>query len=446
MTIRKWLDGRMTAQNRVPALAMAIVCMAPFSAPSPAYAGFEWTPPPREAPVPVIAAPVTEVEIEENAPLPEIDPFPVQSNTRMDVSVKQQMQQMMTPVDEGETAPEAPDASEWQAATGMPENYETVVGFGSDIPLALAMRQIVPAEYSYSFGDSVNPGLRISWNGGRPWNEVLADALTPHDMHAVINEKSVWVRQGPPARPPATQITAVPEIAETVVTPIPEPVMAIAEPAPAEASEPVSAPDTASSKPVPLSAFDDAGQEEMPPQSYPRRIPMPIDRGDYFAAQDFIATDGPESTNAANTVAVAPALTPSPFAEEPPPPATPPQEVTMPQQEPAMVMMPESALKADSAPVLDPFEIRFWHAEQGDSLKNILEDWASKSGVAILWNAGRDYVLPAPVRMHGTFPDAVTHVLTSYNAAPSRPLGRLHPNLPKGPSVLVIENFSTATN
>ncbi len=42
--------------------------------------------------------------------------------------------------------------------------------------------------------------------------------------------------------------------------------------------------------------------------------------------------------------------------------------------------------------------------------------------------------------MHGTFPDAVTTLLTAYNDAAPRPVGKLHPNLPAGPSVLVVQN------
>ena len=55
-------------------------------------------------------------------------------------------------------------------------------------------------------------------------------------------------------------------------------------------------------------------------------------------------------------------------------------------------------------------------------------------------------LLPAPMRLHATFPDAVTQILMGYGAMDPRPVGKLHPNLPHGPSVLVVENYSTATN
>ncbi len=60
-----------------------------------------------------------------------------------------------------------------------PPSFDVIEGFGSDMPLALALRQIVPAHYAYAFGNGVNPGAVISWEGGLPWNEVLKNALEP---------------------------------------------------------------------------------------------------------------------------------------------------------------------------------------------------------------------------------------------------------------------------
>ena len=74
-----------------------------------------------------------------------------------------------------------------------PVSYPEVAGFGADLPLALALRQVAPAHYSFSFGDGVNPGYRVSWNGGRPWNEVLNDMIAPLGLSAVIFEKSISI-------------------------------------------------------------------------------------------------------------------------------------------------------------------------------------------------------------------------------------------------------------
>ncbi len=73
----------------------------------------------------------------------------------------------------------------------VPESYEIIEGFGKDMPLALALRQIVPAKYAFSFGSGVNPGARVSWQGGKPWNEVLADATSKIGVKSAIKGKKI---------------------------------------------------------------------------------------------------------------------------------------------------------------------------------------------------------------------------------------------------------------
>ncbi|HEY8191907.1 MAG TPA: TcpQ domain-containing protein, partial [Alphaproteobacteria bacterium] len=92
----------------------------------------------------------------------------------------------------------------------------------------------------------------------------------------------------------------------------------------------------------------------------------------------------------------------------------------------------------------DPFQIFFWQSEKEASLKDTLERWAGMAGVRLYWNAGSDYSIPKEIRMHGTFPDAVTAVLGAYGDSPDRPFGRLHPNLPNGPAVLIIQSSGSA--
>lgn len=76
----------------------------------------------------------------------------------------------------------------------VPESFAVVEGFGKEMPLALALSQIVPAEYAYAFGEGVNPGMRVSWNGGAPWNDVLAAALEPHGVGIDIRYKKVLLK------------------------------------------------------------------------------------------------------------------------------------------------------------------------------------------------------------------------------------------------------------
>lgn len=82
---------------------------------------------------------------------------------------------------------EAKKAISWNP----PQSFDVIEGFGKAMPLALALRQIVPPQYAFSFNNGINPGTLISWEGGKPWNEVLTSALAPLLIKADIKAKKV---------------------------------------------------------------------------------------------------------------------------------------------------------------------------------------------------------------------------------------------------------------
>lgn len=71
------------------------------------------------------------------------------------------------------------------------EKFDVIEGFGNDMPLALALRQIVPARYAFKFSEGVNAGKKVSWEGGKPWNDVLENALKPAGIDFVINRSTM---------------------------------------------------------------------------------------------------------------------------------------------------------------------------------------------------------------------------------------------------------------
>lgn len=73
-------------------------------------------------------------------------------------------------------------------------NFDQAVGFGQDLPLALALSQVIPVDYALAFGTTVNAGTNVSWEGGKPWNEVLDDMLRPLGLRADIQFNRVMVR------------------------------------------------------------------------------------------------------------------------------------------------------------------------------------------------------------------------------------------------------------
>ena len=80
-------------------------------------------------------------------------------------------------------------------AAGMDHTH--AIGFGTDMPLAIALGQVVPSNYAYSFAPGINPGAKVSWNGGKPWVDVIEEMLAPLNLTAVIRGNAVHVTAAP---------------------------------------------------------------------------------------------------------------------------------------------------------------------------------------------------------------------------------------------------------
>lgn len=261
------------------------------------------------------------------------------------------------------------------APSGMPD----AVGFGSDIPLVLAMRQIVPAEYAYSFDPSVDQGMRVTWNGGKPWDLVLNEALQPAGLEAVIVGNAIRIQ--------AISLQPVP------------------------AAEEVSAPPQAVAADAPVPVIPDGMAQEMKPLSEPEKKVQEV----------YIRRNSNESDSVERT-------TGTPGAERD-------QEDGFWQW---LGVEPSAGGTADDQSA-NLSSSRVWSAKQGDSLKDIIQGWADNAGVDLVWVAARDYTVTRPVSVDGDFSDAVMEILSSYDGETERPVGKLHANTLKGSSVLVIE-------
>jgi hypothetical protein len=68
------------------------------------------------------------------------------------------------------------------------------VGFGRDVPLEFAVRQLAPHWLYVRYGDDVDRQAHVSWQGGRPWNVVLGGVLTPLDLHMTMSGRTLWIR------------------------------------------------------------------------------------------------------------------------------------------------------------------------------------------------------------------------------------------------------------
>ena len=456
-----------------------------------------------------------------------------------------------------------------------PQDYDQVEGFGSDLPLVMALRQIVPPQLSYSFGEGVDTGTRVSWSGGQSWDVVLQDALRPQGLVALIARNAVAIvdagsvapAMNTPQVPPSVNAQTSGNFMRSInvsgdgMTPMFEgsrtgmgrggaPVVNVPPVTQSyprrEKTNPVSSlfkrlnpfdkDEQRAPAPVPPLMMQQSyvntapplalGLDTLPPPLYDPAYasgygggaqPVPMMAGTQYM-DEVLPTDmvsvplervgghtRQQSVSPVPMASLAPARSlPSreprvipPFMSAPPPLLTPPGEIVgsvdafsgpSVRAEPVIPVQPVSlmpptfvpaaasssmAIPSPAAPrtnarpnmptsmptnmapnmpmninapnlapnqVMDPLEIRFWQAGQGESLRTVMSRWASEGSVALLWQAGTDYTIPAPIQMHGTFPEVISTMLQSYGAQPQKPSGQLFPNLPNGPSVLVIQD------
>ncbi len=308
---------------------------------SPAYAGFEWTSPPKvseQKPAeiqmqnPGYAGPLT--------PEPEVAlPIPVEAVETKPVDIQPVVIEEPKMVEKSKNeASVSQDPLPTPAPEIIEDKADIIEGFGKDIPLAIALRDIVPATYAYQFHPSEVAGLKISWRGGKPWTVVLKEALVPHGLETRISGNVLSVSY--------TNFVQ-PEIHEPIATATSHP---------------------ENSKPVPLAIEKQAQSAEV------RQAPI---------AQ-------------------------------------------------------EEAPIQNSAFVVDMNKKSKWEARSGETVRQALEAWTKTAKVELQWSTAYDYPVQSSFYFEGNFAEAVDSLLSAYKDEPKPPKGRLYPNLPDGPSVLMI--------
>jgi len=426
----------------LPVLAFSLCSFS-----GPAHAGFEWTAPeaqqtpssalpetatpmPEVTPAPVLregvplvvemTPPQPEPIVEEPALVPEesqpqaenepleispsseeprketleINPFPVGQEEAVQSSVQDKpvllpMDSKQPLADMSSEAVEMPQESAVQGEDTASKDFEIVQGFGSDMPLALALRQVVPPQYAFSFDKDVNPGIRVSWNGGKPWDQVARDMLSPVGMDISIQSKTVTVRslagqverlEAQPAAleaPGDIQMIEEPQPQEQMEAPLP--LLEETQDTAKEAQKRVEVPETEMAR---NNIIDPGVQEATQPVMQEDEItPMPI-----FTEE----APAPESAAASHEFAH--------LVSEP----EPEQVIEDIVEETAPVVpMPEKLM----APDVDA--MRVWEAKKGASLKELLYEWSTQSGVSLAWEDGRDYKLSSNIYISGTYENAL---------------------------------------
>jgi hypothetical protein len=76
-----------------------------------------------------------------------------------------------------------------------PGGGTVINGFGKQVPLVMALREIVPASYQFAYGQNLGLGRMVDWQGGKAWHDVLLDVLTPMGLTAKESGKVIVIEK-----------------------------------------------------------------------------------------------------------------------------------------------------------------------------------------------------------------------------------------------------------
>lgn len=257
--------------------------------------------------------------------------------------------------------------------------FTEAVGFAKDVPLALALRQVVPPEYAFSFESGINPGIRVSWNGGKPWNEVVADMVTPLGYAVRISHKKVVISLEKAASASSSEAAFFPP---ALIEPAAGTEEEIRDELPAELaiidspSKPINTDVVISSKDAPLPTVTNVQRKREI-----KRVNI---------------TDPGALSNVS--------------AKEPQTKIAPIQLASV----SAPVTQTRTGLLSSLAndfPQDKAAKISFWTAEKGASLKDTLIAWSDSANTDLVWNATYDFQLPSDFEARGSFEKAVDLLL-----------------------------------
>ena len=259
------------------------------------------------------------------------------------------------------------------------DQSDLAVGFGNDLPLVTALEQIVPDGYTYVMDPDLTVGQKVSWQGGQAWPAVLESMVNPLGYQVNIEGRVVRITgntEKSPSRASVPEATRRPQQIASYTPP--------------------------TSQPAPI--MTDA----------PQRSPIPL----MNQKSEVYPSSRPYEAAASSAT--------SPIFHEA-------------QAQPIKMASVEAQEVSRQKTVVPDVTQGQWTALSGASLKTVLQDWSNIEGVDLFWSSDYDYPLVGDVNITGTYEEAVQGLLEGFSEAKPRPIGRLHPNLPHGPAVLLIE-------
>lgn len=272
-----------------------------------------------------------------------------------------------------------------QGSQSASSDGEILSGFGSDIPLLIAMQQVVPAGYNVSLGENVNPDLSVSWRGGKGWKVVLQDMVSSVGLGFHLEDHAVTVGNfSGDGKAVASLASVAPVIKQAL-------------------------PYGASNR-VDMIPLDMIAAAKVPQEISVQPVPVPV-------PVKWEQAPTPVDHTPVNLAALPPALAVVPVS--------------------ASVAMPVSAIAADLNPLLIGPS---WLAVRGSTLREVLTDWTKRQGIELYWSIDYDYRLNDSATYSGNFEDAVSQLLERFEDTRPQPFGELHVGKSE-PNVLVVSSY-----
>ncbi|MCW7760540.1 toxin co-regulated pilus biosynthesis Q family protein [Photorhabdus luminescens] len=82
------------------------------------------------------------------------------------------------------------------------------------------------------------------------------------------------------------------------------------------------------------------------------------------------------------------------------------------------VLVCMSSVAVYATPMLTPVPAAaVWAATPGQTLRDVTQEWASRSGYQVVWDASYDFPIRASLRFNGTFIHAVSELFEAYTMA-----------------------------
>lgn len=117
-----------------------------------------------------------------------------------------------------------------------------VHGFGTDIPLLIAVSQIVPPDVTVQWQAGIDSASLVSWSGGRPWQQVLTETVSQINGTVDYSGTSVMIRPAAVASAPVAPIAVSTPAPQSAVEVPPTALVPMPGQAPMPATVPVAAP------------------------------------------------------------------------------------------------------------------------------------------------------------------------------------------------------------